>query len=94
MVRLLTISGIFEMAVGRLPAIAPQPASQPPAGPRAAAQAAFFQAALGKVEAPQPAASAAAPPSETVQSLRETRVEQPADPDRGYRPGSLLDIRI
>ena len=76
-----------------------------PTGPRAvsearvAAQRAFFQAALGKVEAPAatkpPIASTsrAAPQPAAFRSNTEA-VIIPAKPDRLVRPGSLVDIKV
>ena len=69
-------------------------------GDRAAAQKAFFQAALGKVAAPQAASpvaptqtARAAPPSPVFRAHSEP-VAIPARPDRIVRPGSLVDIKV
>lgn len=65
-----------------------------------AAQKAFFQAALGKVEAPraaQPAApmqTARAAPQTPVFRAHSEPVAIPAKPDRIVRPGSLVDIKV
>ena len=67
---------------------------------RAAAQKAFFQAALGKVEAPQvaltttPTRTADAPPRTPVFRTQAEPVVIPAKPDRIMRPGSLVDIKV
>jgi hypothetical protein len=78
----------------------PIPAARPIADPRAAAQRAFFQAALGKTSAPQAAAPApqmarAAPQAFRVPAPAPTA--PPADhqpPDRSARPGSLVNIVV
>ena len=74
----------------------PRPASEA----RVAAQRAFFQAALGKVEAPQGAqpiaplqTARAAPQAPTFRAHSEP-VAIPAKPDRIVRPGSLVDIKV
>lgn len=77
---------IGAMDLSRLPAITPQPpASAPASRDVKAAQRAFFQAALGQVEA----APAAPPPPEKVASA-----PAEAPQDRILRPGSLVDIRV
>ena len=65
-----------------------------------AAQRAFFQAALGKVDAP-PAASPVAPlqtaraePQRAVFRAHAEPVAIPAKPNRIVRPGSLVDIKV
>jgi hypothetical protein len=78
----------------------PVPAARPIADPRAAAQRAFFQAALGKASAPQ----AAAPPTQVAQPAAQpfgaagpAPAAPPTDlqrPDRSARPGSLLNIVV
>jgi hypothetical protein len=78
----------------------PIPAARPIADPRAAAQRAFFQAALGKASAPQ----AAAPAPQLAQAAPQTfRTPAPAPaapptdrppPDRSARPGSLVNIVV
>lgn len=80
------------MAIERLPALSPQPAPPPARDSRAAAQAAFFQAALGQVGAPAAPRHAEA---YTAQAPQPTApVQQEAAPSRTYRPGSILDIRV
>ena len=73
----------------------PIPAARPIADPRAAAQRAFFQAALGKTSAPQ----AAAPAPHVAQSAPPIfrAAAPPTDlqrPDRSARPGSLVNIVV
>ena len=76
----------------------PIPAARPIADPRAAAQRAFFQAALGKASAPQ----TAAPTPQVAQAASQTfRPPAPAAPptdlqrpDRSARPGSLVNIVV
>jgi len=79
------------------------PAPQPAAGEaRAAAQRAFFQAALAKVGAPAAPAQVAAPQPAQAQGRAVepvvTRVRDevpiPPQPNRILRPGSLLDIKV
>jgi hypothetical protein len=82
--------------------IAPQTgASLRPDAARAAAQRAFFQAALGgqtptAARAPTPAAPAATTTTPTVFAQPVQRIPDPAAgaPTRILRPGSLLDIRV
>ena len=80
------------MAIERLPAAAVPP-SAPQVRDARGLQKAFFQAALGQAAAPaepeKPAATTA-PPAVHVTPLKAESGELP----RGYRPGSLLDIRI
>ncbi len=79
------------MAVERLPAVGVPPASTPPSRDARALQKAFFDAALGKVEA----APKAAPPVRQPPIPVETKpVSDAVEPGRGYRPGSLLDVKI
>ena len=65
-----------------------------------AAQRAFFQAALGKVDAPQaaspiaPLQTARAEPQRPVFRAQSEPVAIPAKPDRIVRPGSLVDIKV
>jgi hypothetical protein len=70
----------------------PQPAA--PSRDVGAAQRAFFEAALGKVEsvaAPPPAAHAVAAKPEPAASAATAQADAPKPT---YRPGSLLDISI
>jgi len=73
---------------------------RPVSDARVAAQRAFFQAALGKVEAPQAASPAAPPQSARAEPARPVirahaePVAIPAKPDRIVRPGSLVDIKV
>jgi hypothetical protein len=83
----------------RVPA-QPAPGSAPANEARAAAQRAFFQAALAKVGAPAaPAPAAAAARTETravqpaVTPLKDEQVIPP-HPGRILRPGSLVDIKV
>ena len=82
------------------PGATPQvPARTTQASPaRAAAQRAFFEAALTKAGAPAAPAQTArvqAPPQPGVTRLRaETVQPQPEQPTRILRPGSLLDIKV
>ncbi len=88
------------------PPVWPQAPSQAPGGARApadsaraAAQKAFFEAALGRAQGPAapeaPRAAEAAPPVVHAIPLRETRID-PAEepPQRILRPGSLLNILV
>jgi hypothetical protein len=74
-------------------------AARPDAG-RAAAQKAFFEAALGKPSAaPAPAAPVTAPPVQAAsQSPAQAAARVTALPDdppkKILRPGSLIDIRV
>jgi hypothetical protein len=76
----------------------PAPAARPIADPRAAAQRAFFQAALGRAEASQAPAATAAPTPMTraqAQALAAPRTEPTTQaPDRLARPGSILNITV
>jgi hypothetical protein len=68
----------------------PIPPTRPIADPRAAAQRAFFQAALGQAQAP-----AAPLPARMQAPEPAARVHTDAQaPDRSARPGSLLNIRV
>jgi hypothetical protein len=73
----------------------PQPTA-PQARPdvaRAAAQKAFFQAALGQAEGPGMSARPAADP--TAQRAQKIPTALPAEPpSKILRPGSLLDIKV
>lgn len=69
---------------------APQPR---PDAARAAAQKAFFQAAMGQVEGPGLSARPAADPA--AQRAQKVPTSLPAEPPtRILRPGSLLDIKV
>jgi hypothetical protein len=79
----------------------PIPATRPIADPRAAAQRAFFQAALGRAQAPQ----AGAPPAQVATSAPQAaRLHTTAPiatpradnqpPDRSARPGSIINITV
>jgi hypothetical protein len=76
----------------------PIPAARPIADPRAAAQRAFFQAALGRAQAPQPTAPTAAPtPMTRTQASAVAAPRAPIEaqaPDRSARPGSILNITV
>ena len=82
------------MALGPIsaPGVAPQPA---PARDVSNAQRAFFQAALAKAE-PMAAIEAATPQPAQVQTPPAPAKPAPSteSPKTGYRPGSLLDVRI
>ncbi len=72
-----------------LPAVRPQGVDQAaPSSTLRQAQAAFFRAALGEVQA-APLAQTSAPPRATAQ----TQTTAP-DGARPLRPGSLLDIKV
>ena len=80
------------MAVGpishpQLPAIQPVPSRDV-----GAAQKAFFQAALGQVQAAS--APAIAAPAQATAARPAAKAEEQPDPTRGYRPGRLLDITV
>lgn len=81
------------MAVDRLPPIAPRlPQVQPSPGARAA-QKAFFQAALNQVQGvAAPAATPVAAPPAPVQKSESATAS--TEPRAGYKPGSLLNIRV
>lgn len=81
------------MAVDRLPQIAPGPSPVQPARNVRQAQAAFFQAALGKVHAPA-APEPAAPATATPPVRHATPVQAATELKSSYRPGSLLDLKI
>jgi len=82
-------------------AILAQPPASAAAGPeaaRAAAQRAFFDAAMGRSAAPQapaaPRPAAVAPGSVPIQRA-EIRPQPSSEvPQRILRPGSLLDIKV
>jgi hypothetical protein len=80
------------------PSILP-PGAQPgqvqrPVDPaRAAAQRAFFEAALGKASAPV-ASAASPPPPQAHAPVQRTPDATAAKPEKILRPGSLLDIRV
>ncbi len=82
------------MADVRLPAVGAPPVQPPPQKPQArAAQRAFFQAALAAVEpAPVVRPGAVQTPPEPARLA----VQPATTPDRkdGYRPGTLLDIKV
>jgi hypothetical protein len=66
--------------------ISPSPIQPAPSRDVSAAQRAFFQAALGRVQA-------AAEPAPT-QTAPAVQAETPGDTARSYRPGKLLDIKV
>ena len=74
--------------------------SRPVSEARVAAQRAFFQTALGKVDATQAAQPAAplqtarAAPQPPVFRAQSEPVVIPARPERIVRPGSLVDIKV
>ena len=89
------------MAIPPIIGSSPQVGGQRPVtDARAAAQKAFFQAALGKVETPQtiraaaPIQTARAAPQAPVFRAVSEPVAIPAKPDRIVRPGSLVDIKV
>ena len=89
------------MAIPPIIGSSPQVGGQRPVtDARAAAQKAFFQAALGKVEAPQaalttaPLQTAHAAPQPPVFRAHSEPVAIPAKPNRIVRPGSLVDIKV
>jgi hypothetical protein len=59
-----------------------------------AAQAAFFQAALGQTQPARPAAAAAPVRSVPTPSPLFPDAPEPMKADRPLRPGALLDIRV
>jgi hypothetical protein len=59
-----------------------------------AAQAAFFQAALGQTQPARPAAAAAPVRSVPTPSPHFPDAPEPMKADRPLRPGALLDIRV
>jgi hypothetical protein len=67
----------------------PQPA---PARDVSAAQRAFFQAALNRVQAAPEAAPAAAPAA--APTVEPAKASEPSAPANAYRPGKLLDIKV
>ena len=82
------------MALGPISSHGATPPSAP-ARDTSGAQRAFFQAALAKAE-PMAAIEAATPrPAATPPAAEPAKAAAPADaPKTGYRPGSLLDVRI
>ncbi len=78
------------------------PIAPTPARAASEARAAFFQAALGKVDAPQ--APIRAPQTETfrataspapqARAAASERIAIPPKPDRPTRPGAILDLKI
>ncbi len=69
----------------------------PASGARAAAQKAFFDAALNKAGAPvAPTAAPRVQPTAVQPAVTRLRAEavQPEQPTRILRPGSLLDIKV
>ncbi len=81
------------MAVDRLPDLTTRLPQPQPTREVRSAQAAFFQAALARVD---PAAAPSAPSVSNVAPARASAPAPPAEPPQksSYRPGSLLDIRI
>lgn len=79
-----------------LPPTAPGQVQRPADAARAAAQKAFFEAALGRTSAPAPApvAQAAPPVASGAAPVQRTPDPQAAQPQKILRPGSLLDIRV
>jgi len=71
-----------------------------PGAARSAAQRAFFQAALGRAQAPAatlPVSKAASPGQQLqphAQRVRETVVREPEPSERIPRPGSLINIVV
>ena len=81
--------------------IAPTRVQPVEGGGARAAQRAFFNAALGKADAPvAPRATAAVTPAAPTAAPQAPRpiqtviAAEPPDPARTYRPGSRLDIRV
>jgi hypothetical protein len=79
----------------------PIPPTRPIADPRAAAQRAFFQAALGRAQAPEAAAptrqvAAAAPQATRVQTTAPAATPRTdaQPPDGSARPGSIINITV
>lgn len=77
-----------------------QPSNSGGAGnARTAAQKAFFEAALGRANAPQqaqtPVVRAQTMPQPAAERVRSTFVQQPAEqPQKILRPGSIIDIKV
>ena len=69
-----------------------RPASGTTGQARAAAQRAFFEAALGRAQTPAAATSATA--QSTPQATRVNVAQEPAPADRIARPGSLINIVV
>jgi len=82
------------LAINQLPVVTTPKAVQPVRDVKSA-QRAFFQAALGQVQAAPTAAQATTPVVRT-EPVRSTRsaAPDPADGRRILPPGSLLDIKI
>ena len=81
---------------GSTPLVPARPAA--PGAARAAAQKAFFEAALNKAGAPVAATAPTAQARTTaikpaITRLRAERID-PEPPNRTLRPGSLLDIKV
>ena len=74
------------------PGAQPGQPQRPADAARAAAQRAFFEAAMGKTAAP--AASAPAPPAQVAAPVQRTADPAAGKPEKILRPGSLLDIRV
>jgi len=74
----------------------PAPAPAPAASARAAAQRAFFEAALAKTQAaPATAVSARAAPQPPLRTAAPIHADIPAEPpSRLARPGSIVDIKV
>lgn len=83
------------MAVGRLPTVLPpaQPTEVRQTPDVRQAQRAFFQAALGQAGVAAPAAPPAVARN-AAPAPRQAPAEAAPESGRGYRPGSLLDVRI
>jgi hypothetical protein len=82
---------------GNLPAAASGPVARPIDPTRAAAQRAFFEAALGKAttaSAPPPAATLSATPTTAAAQVQRVPDADAARPVKILRPGSVLDIRV
>ena len=77
------------MAIERLPTVGAPPAPPQPARDTQALQRAFFQAALRQASAPE-----AAPPVAPAAAPKPAPESDAGEQPRGYRPGSLLDIRV
>ena len=69
-----------------------RPASGTTGQARAAAQRAFFEAALGRAQAP--AAATAQPSQGAPPATRTVIAQEPAPADRIARPGSLINIVV
>jgi hypothetical protein len=81
------------MALGPVSSLG-APTQPAPARDAGAAQRAFFQAALAKAE-PMAAIETATPQPAPAPAPEPVRPSAPTEtPKAGYRPGSLLDVRI